>query len=78
MPILDQLRNEYPDSLKVDFIDVWKFPAAGRKYNIEYIPVQIFFDANDTKLLRHVGFFAKEEILAKWKELGINLEKAKK
>jgi len=77
MPILAQLRKDYAESFAVEFVDIWKDPAAGRKYNIEYIPVQIFFDANDTELFRHVGFFAKEDILAKWKELGINLEQEK-
>lgn len=76
-PILDELKEDYKGQLDVKFIDVWKSPAAGQKYNIDYIPVQIFFDANGTELFRHVGFFAKEDILAKWKELGINLEQEK-
>ena len=42
-----------------------------RKYGIESIPVQIFFGADGTELFRHVGFYPKEDILAKWKELGI-------
>jgi thioredoxin 1 len=38
------------------------------------IPTQIFFDAEGKELFRHVGFFAKEDILAKWKELGVELK----
>jgi thioredoxin 1 len=38
------------------------------------IPTQIFYDADGRDLFRHVGFFAKEDILAKWKELGVELK----
>jgi thioredoxin 1 len=54
---------------------VWQNPDAGKPYGIEVIPTQIFYDAEGKELFRHVGFFAKEDILAKWKELGIELGK---
>ena len=74
-PILEQLRKEYSGKLEVGFIDVWKNPDAGRRYGIRRIPTQIFYDASGRELFRHVGFFPKEDILAKWKELGVDLEK---
>jgi thioredoxin 1 len=37
------------------------------------IPTQIFYDASGEELFRHTGFFSKEYILAKWKELGVKL-----
>jgi len=43
------------------------------KYNINLIPTQIFFNADGKELFRHEGFFSKEDILAKWKELGVEL-----
>ena len=74
-PILEELKKEYAGKLEVEFIDVWKNPDAGKQYDIEIIPTQIFFDAGGKELFRHVGFFAKEDILAKWKELGVELTK---
>lgn len=74
-PILEELKQEYAGRLQVDFIDVWKNPDAGKEYSIKLIPTQIFFDASGKELFRHEGFFSKEDILAKWEELGINLEK---
>jgi thioredoxin 1 len=53
------------------FIDVWENPKAGDPYGIKLIPTQIFLDAKGKELFRHEGFFSKEDILAKWKELGI-------
>ena len=72
-PILDELRREYEGRLDVVFIDVWKDPEAGRRYGVRMIPTQIFFDASGKELWRHEGFMAKEDILAKWKELGVDL-----
>jgi thioredoxin 1 len=40
------------------------------------IPTQIFFDATGKELWRHVGFISKEDILGKWKELGLTLKAA--
>jgi thioredoxin 1 len=71
-PILEELRQEYKGRLEVTFIDVWKNQDAGRQYGIRLIPTQIFFDASGRELYRHEGFMAKEDILAKWRELGFN------
>jgi len=73
-PILEELREEYKDKIEVVFIDVWKDPEPGRRYKIRIIPTQIFFDASGNELYRHEGFFSREEILSKWKELGISLD----
>lgn len=70
-PILEELKAEYKGRLDVVFIDVWENPNAGDPYGIKLIPTQIFFDAKGKELFRHEGFFSKEDILAKWKELGV-------
>ena len=74
VPVLDALRKEHAGRLNVEFIDVWKNPEAGEKHKIRMIPVQLFLDADGKELFRHEGFYAKEDILAKWKELGVDLE----
>ncbi len=76
MPVLAELRADYTGALSVEFYDVKKEPALGEEYKISLIPTQIFFDASGKELYRHEGFFAKEDILAKWKELGVNLSMA--
>jgi thioredoxin 1 len=74
-PILEDLKKAYVGKLDVQFIDVWEDPDAGKKYEINLIPTQIFLDAEGKELFRHEGFFSKEEILAKWKEFGVELVK---
>lgn len=73
-PILEGLKREYAGRLEVEFIDVWKNPEAGERYGIQMIPTQIFYDAEGRERARHVGFIGKEDILAKFRELGVNLE----
>lgn len=72
-PILDGLAKEYAGQLDVVFIDVWKNAKQGEPYGIRVIPTQIFYDASGQERFRHEGFFSKQEILRKWKELGVNL-----
>ena len=72
-PILEELKKEYAGRLEVEFIDVWQNPNAGNQYGIRLIPTQIFYDAAGKELFRHEGFFGREDILGKWKELGVKL-----
>jgi thiol-disulfide isomerase/thioredoxin len=71
-PILDDLKANYADRFTTEFIDVWENLDEGKKYGIEMIPTQIFYDAEGKELFRHTGFYGKEDILAKWKELGVD------
>jgi len=73
-PILKELKTEYAGRMEVEFIDVWKNPDAGKPHKIRLIPTQIFFDASGKELFRHEGFFGREDILGKWKELGVDLK----
>ena len=70
-PILEDLMANYARTFKTEFIDVWKDPDAGKQYKINLIPTQIFYGADGKELFRHEGFFSKEDILSKWKELGV-------
>ncbi|MHC4326615.1 MAG: thioredoxin family protein [Planctomycetota bacterium] len=74
-PILEELRQEYAGRLRVDVFDIEENPDLVAEYKVWVIPTQIFFDASGTELFRHEGFISKEDILAKWKELGVELVK---
>jgi thioredoxin 1 len=73
-PILDELKTEYEGRLIVDVLDVKTDRNASAQYRIRVIPTQIFYDGSGRELFRHEGFYSKEDILAKWKDLGIDLE----
>lgn len=73
-PILEELTKEYAGQMEVVFIDVWENRSAGEKYGVQMIPTQIFYGRDGRELFRHVGFFSKKAILAKWEELGVRLK----
>lgn len=72
-PILEELEKEYAGKFEVVFIDVWKDKAKSKEYGVNIIPTQIFYDASGKERFRHEGFFSKEDILGKWKELGVDI-----
>ena len=76
-PILQELKTEYAGQLRVDLFDALGDPDVATKYGAQTFPTQIFFDASGKELFRHEGPLSKEDILAKWKELGVELKKAK-
>lgn len=71
-PVLASLKADCAGKLDVVFIDVWVNPDAGRKYGVGMIPTQIFYNAEGNELFRHAGFYSREDILKKWKELGMD------
>jgi len=73
-PILDELGKKYKGKINVLFIHVGEEPILAERYGIQSIPVQIFFNKAGKEVFRNVGFFAKEKILAKFKELGMELK----
>ncbi len=75
-PILEELRGTYEGRLEVVFIDVWKDRGAGEEYGVRVIPTQIFFAPDGSELFRHQGFLSREDILAKWSELGYEFDDA--
>jgi len=71
-PIIEELTAEYAGKLEVVFVDVHRQSALADTFGIRVIPTQVFLDASGKELFRHEGFFPKEEILTKWKELGFD------
>jgi thioredoxin 1 len=69
--VLNELAKEYPGQFVIAYHNVQKDYASVQKYRISAVPAQIFFDKDGHELFRCEGPISKEEILAKWKEFGI-------
>ena len=73
-PIMEDIKKEYKDQVKVIFYDVWT--ESGRpyaqKYQIRVIPTQVFLDKDGTEYYRHEGFFPKEDLMKILKMKGVN------
>ena len=77
-PILEDLKTSLAGRLAVEFIDVSvaeNRPLAAQ-YKIKLIPTQVFLAPDGKELWRHEGFLGREDILAKWKELGYDFTAA--
>ena len=70
-PILEELRQDYGGHLEVVSVDVNEQPESARRFGIQVIPTQVFLDTSGREVFRHIGFYPKEELLAKLRELGL-------
>jgi len=70
-PVMREIAQKYKGMIQVVFYDVWKTPKYAKDYGIQMIPTQVFIDKNGDEIFRHVGFFAKDEIIKMLKEKSI-------
>ncbi len=72
-PIISEIEKEYKGQVEVIFYDVWK--PGGKKYGDQYkikaIPTKVFLDKDGKEYFRHVGFFAKKDIIKVLKKQGV-------
>jgi len=72
-PIMKEIEEEYKGQVKVVFHDVKT--AEGNPYAKEFgiraIPTQVFLDKDGNEYFRHLGFFAKDELVKVLKMQGV-------
>ncbi|MCX7805558.1 MAG: thioredoxin family protein [Planctomycetota bacterium] len=74
--VLARLRQDYSDRLLIEFVDVTVNRSASEQWKIKVIPTQIFLSPDGKELFRHEGFYPKDDIVRKWKDLGYDLDAA--
>lgn len=70
-PILESLSGEYRGKAGVLFIDVHDDQDAAKKFRVQMIPTQIFFNPQGKEVKRHIGFMDKAAILKELKNVGL-------
>ncbi|GAM08340.1 thioredoxin [Geobacter sp. OR-1] len=70
-PILESMSKEYQGKASVLFIDVREDQAAAKKFKVQMIPTQIFFNAQGKEVKRHIGFMDKPDIVKELKAAGL-------
>ncbi len=70
-PILESMSNEYRGKANVLFIDVHEDEAAAKRFRVQMIPTQIFFDAWGRVVKRHIGLMDKPYIFKELKAAGL-------
>lgn len=73
VPIMDEIKKEYAEQVKVIFYDVWTDEGKpyAEKYKIRLIPTQVFLDKDGKEYFRHEGFFPKEELVKILEQKGV-------
>jgi thioredoxin 1 len=71
-PILEKLEKDYRGKAAILFVDVWKEPDQAKRFGIQTIPTQIFYDKQGKEVMRHKGFMSEEAIVAQLKKMGVN------
>jgi thioredoxin 1 len=71
-PVLEKIEKRFKGKAAVTYIDIDKFPDQIKRFGVRLIPTQIFFDRQGKEVYRHQGFLGEKEILAKFKEMGVN------
>jgi len=70
-PILEEVAGTYRGQANVLFIDVREDPAAGKRFRIQMIPTQIFFDAKGEEVSRHIGFMDRTDLIKELQAAGL-------
>jgi len=68
-PIIAEIVREYKGRLNVRSVSLDEERELGAKHGINLIPTQVILDAQGREVARHVGFVAKEDLVAKMREL---------
>jgi thioredoxin 1 len=71
-PILKELAEEYKGRVVIKVIEVYQERELTRTNGIRLIPTQIFFDAKNQEVYRHMGFMDKEQIKQVFEKMGVN------
>lgn len=61
-PVLEKIKIRYADSLKVEKIDIDKYPDIASKYEIMSVPTLMFF-AGEELVRRETGFLPEEKLV---------------
>jgi thioredoxin 1 len=70
-PILQELAEEYKGRVVIKVIEVYQERELTRANGIRLIPTQIFFDAKNQEVYRHVGFMDKDQIKKVFEKMGV-------
>jgi thioredoxin 1 len=69
-PLLEALATEYQGKANILFVDVYEDKSTARKFRVQMIPTQIFFNASGQEVKRHIGGMERDEIIQELRAAG--------
>jgi thioredoxin 1 len=70
-PIIRRMQEAYKGRAAIVFIDIWKHPEQGKRFNISKMPTQIFYDRDGKEFYRHEGFLSEHGIMTVLEKVGV-------
>lgn len=71
--VLVELRRECAGRLEVERVDVREHRDVEAAYRARFSPTQVFVAPSGAELWRHEGFISRQDIVARWRELGYDV-----
>ncbi len=69
-PIVKKLKKKYADTINVVSIPVRENQMLAKRFSVQAVPVQVFFDKEGKKVHHHMGFMAEADIVKQLKKMG--------
>ena len=69
-PIVKKLKKKYADAINVISIPIRENQMLAKRFNVQAVPVQVFFDKEGKKVHHHMGFMAEADIVSQFKKMG--------
>ena len=69
-PIVKKLKKKYAATINIISIPVRENQMLAKRFNVQAVPVQVFFDKEGKKVHHHMGFMAEADIVNQFKKMG--------
>lgn len=70
-PILAELQTHFGDRAIIRNVYITEQRVLGDRHKVMVMPTQILFDAKGKEVIRHMGFWEKDEVLAALAKAGL-------
>ena len=71
--VLDEINRQYKGKISTEHIYLEDKPELAEKYNVRYVPMLIFKDADGKERAREVGYRSIEEVLNVFEKVGVKI-----
>jgi thioredoxin 1 len=72
-PQIKEIKEKYPKTV-IYYVNIDKDFLGAINYNIDELPVQLFYDKSGKEVNRHIGYLGKDDILDALSKYGILVE----
>jgi thioredoxin-related protein len=72
--VLDSINEKYPEKLLAEKIDISKNRELAQEFNVRYVPLLLFIDAEGKVFKQEIGYMKEEDVVLTFGNAGINIK----